>query len=48
MDKDVAELLLVLLNNSPIEIRGAELAKLADLHARALAQVQELADSHED
>jgi hypothetical protein len=41
MDEDVADFLLSLLNNSPLEVRGAELARLADLHARAVEQISE-------
>jgi hypothetical protein len=40
MDNDVAEFLLALLTNSPLEVRGSEIAKLADLHARALEQIE--------
>jgi hypothetical protein len=51
MDDDVAELLLMLLMNAPMEIRGGELAKLADVHARAVAHVQDARgddDGHAD
>lgn len=43
MDPDVVNFLLHLLANSPFEVRGAELAKVAELHARATAQLSEAA-----
>lgn len=48
MDDDVAELLLMLLMNAPMEIRGGELAKLAEVHARAVAHVQDATRGDDD
>lgn len=48
MDDDVIELVLFLLNNSPISMAGHELAKIADTHARALVQVAAAAKSADD
>lgn len=42
MDKDVANYILTVLHSAPLEVRGGELAKLAEIHARAVGQVEEI------
>lgn len=42
MDQDVLTLLLRLLEETQFPVYGSELAKLAELHDRAVSQVQDL------
>jgi hypothetical protein len=46
IDEDVAQLLLMLLRDAPMEVRAGELAVWAEVHARAVAQVK--ASVHQD
>lgn len=48
MDADVANFLIMLLNDSPVTVSGAEVAKLADVHARAVAQVRDAVAASDD
>lgn len=47
MEREVADYILTVLNNTPLEVRGESLARVAALHAQAVEAINEAIETEE-